>query len=456
MPWVREDLERLVRIPSISADGYDPAEVRRSAEATSDILERSGLEVRLLEVAGAHPAVLGSASGPADAPTVLLYAHHDVQPTGPVELWSSPPFEPTERDGRLFGRGTADDKAGVMAHAAALRAWDGKPPVGVTVLLEGEEEIGSEHLPEFLARYGDLFRADAVVLADSTNWRLGQPSISTSLRGLVDCEVEVRTLDHAVHSGMYGGPIPDALTALARLLATLHDDQGSVAIEGLATGPSDPLDLTEEELRRYAGVRPGVRLIGVGSLTERLWTRPSISVLGIDAPRIQEATNQLVPSARAKVSMRLAPGDDPKKALAALAHHLEANAPWGAEVHVRHGAAGEPYRIDAQGPAFDAYRRACTDAWGVAPLDMGVGGSIPFVAALAEAYPEAALLLTGVEDPEGNAHSENESLHLEEFEKVCLAEALFLGYLRSDQGPGRGGPRYFGLEPTKGGLTNSA
>jgi acetylornithine deacetylase/succinyl-diaminopimelate desuccinylase-like protein len=429
MPWVRQDLERLVRIPSVSADGHDPSEVRRSAEASAEILERSGLEVRLLEVAGAHPAVLGTVPGPEGSPTVLLYAHHDVQPTGPVELWSSPPFEPRELDGRLYGRGTADDKAGVMAHAAAIRAWDGTPPVGVTVLLEGEEEIGSEHLSEFLSQYGDLLRADAVVLADSSNWRVGQPSISTSLRGLVDCVVQVRTLDHAVHSGMYGGPIPDALTALARLLASLHDERGSVAVQGLATGPSDPLDLTEEELRSYAGVRPGVRLIGEGSLTERLWTRPSISILGIDAPRIHEATNQLVPSASAKVSMRLAPGDDPRAALEALADHLQANAPWGAEVNVHHGGEGEPYRIDARGPVFEAYRRACTDAWGVAPVDTGVGGSIPFVAALARAYPNAALLLTGVEDPEGNAHSENESLHLEEFENVCLAETLFLGYL---------------------------
>src|SRR6266508_787278 len=330
LPGVRQDLEQLVRIPSISAEGFDPASVRRSAEATADVLERSGLsDVRLLEVKGAHPAGVGQVPGPGGAPTVLLYEHHDVQPTGPVELWSSPPFEPVERDGRLFGRGTADDKAGVMAHAAALRAWEGHPPVGVTVFVEGEEEIGSDHLQEFLSRHLDLLSADAVVVADSSNWRLGQPSLTTSLRGLVDCVVEVRTLDHAVHSGMYGGPIPDALSALAKVLATLHDDEGRVAVPGLASGPSDPLDLTEEEFRGYAGVRPGVRLIGEGGLTERLWTRPSISVLGVDAPGITEATNQLVPSARAKVSLRLAPGDDPARAMEALTKHLEANAPWG-------------------------------------------------------------------------------------------------------------------------------
>jgi cysteinylglycine-S-conjugate dipeptidase len=429
MPGVREDLERLVRIPSVSADGFDPGEVRRSAEAGAEILERSGLEVRLLETDGAHPAVFGQRAGPGDGPTVLLYAHHDVQPTGPIELWASPPFEPTERDGRLFGRGTADDKAGVLAHAAAMRAWDGSPPVGVTVLLEGEEEIGSEHLSEFLARYGDLLRADAVVLADCSNWRLGQPAVTTSLRGLIDCVVEVRTLDHAVHSGMYGGPVPDAITALAHVLASLHDASGRVAVPGLTSGAADPLDLTEEEFRRYAGARPGVELFGEGSLTERLWTRPAVAVLGVDAPRIQEATNQLVPSARAKVSLRLAPGDDPARAMDALSKHLESSAPWGAEVIVHRGGEGRPYAIDARGHAFDAYRRACAQAWGVPAIDIGAGGSIPFVAALAEAFPDAALLLTGVEDPEGNAHSENESLHLAEFEKVCMAEALFLGHL---------------------------
>jgi acetylornithine deacetylase/succinyl-diaminopimelate desuccinylase-like protein len=298
----------------------------------------------------------------------------------------------------------------------------------VKVFIEGEEEIGSTHLGPFLEQHGDFLGADAIILADSSNWRLGQPSLTTSLRGLVDCVVEVRTLDHAVHSGMYGGPIPDALTALARLLATLHDDQGRVAVPGLVGEEADPLDLTEEELRSYAGVRPGVDLIGEGSLTGRLWTKPSISVLGIDAPSVSAASNQLVPSARAKVSLRLAPGDDPGPAMDALAGHLEANAPWGAEVVVHRGAAGNPYRIDATGPMYDAIRRSFQQAWGRAPVDIGSGGTIPFVAAFAAAYPDAAVMLTGVEDPEGNAHSENESVVLEELQRACLAEALFLGH----------------------------
>jgi acetylornithine deacetylase/succinyl-diaminopimelate desuccinylase-like protein len=425
---IRDELERLVRIPSVSADGFDPQPVRQSAEASAEILQAAGFSVRLAETEGTHPAVIGEAAGPAGTPTILLYAHHDVQPTGPEELWLSPPFEPTNREGRLYGRGVADDKAGVVAHAAALRAWDGHPPVTVKVFVEGEEEIGSTHLAPFLERHGVFLQADAIILADSSNWRLGQPALTTSLRGLVDCVVEVRTLDHAVHSGMYGGPIPDALTALSRLLASLHDDDGRVAVPGLVAGESDPLDLTEEELRHYAGVRPSVRLTGDGTLTGRLWTKPSVSVLGIDAPSVRDASNKLVPSARAKVSLRLAPGDHPAAAMDALASHLEANAPWGAEVFVHRGASGLPYRIDASGPMYDAVRASFGEAWGRAPVDIGAGGSIPFVAAFAAAYPTAAIMLTGVEDPEGNAHSENESVVLEELERACLAEALFLGH----------------------------
>jgi acetylornithine deacetylase/succinyl-diaminopimelate desuccinylase-like protein len=431
-PTVREDLERLVRIPSVSAPGFDPAQVRRSADATAEILEAAGLAgVRLLEVEETHPAVFGEVAGPAGSPTVLLYAHHDVQPPGSGADWDSPPFEPTERDGRLFGRGACDDKAGVVLHEAALRAHGGSPPVGIKAFIEGEEEIGSPNLPAFLDRYGDELRADVFVLADATNWRAGVPGLTTRLRGLVDCVVEVRTLDHAVHSGMYGGPFPDALSALSRLLATLHDDRGNVAVEGLGSGPADPLDLTEKELRKQAGATRGVELIGEGALTERLWTRPAVAVLAIDAPRIAEASNTLVPAARAKVSLRLAPGDDPDRAMEALVKHLEAGAPWGAQVTVRPGAAAWPYAVRAEGPVFDAARAAFREAWGTDSVDMGAGGTIPFVKAFADAYPDAAILLTGVEDPDGRAHGANESLLLEDFRKACLAEALFLERLGS-------------------------
>jgi acetylornithine deacetylase/succinyl-diaminopimelate desuccinylase-like protein len=426
-PRVRSDLERLIRIPSVSFPGFDPAEVRRSAEATTEILEACGLQgVRLLEIEGAHPAVLGESPASDGGPAVLLYAHHDVQPPGDEADWDSPPFEPTERHGRLFGRGSCDDKAGVALHQAALLAHQGRPPVRVKVFIEGEEELGSPNLDAFLERYGEELAADVIVLADATNWRAGVPGLTTKLRGLVDCEVEVRTLDHAVHSGMYGGPFPDALTSLCRILATLHDGNGNVAIPGLASGTTDPLDLTEEEIRGQVGAVEGLELLGEGALTERLWTRPSVSVLGIDAPRVQEAANILVPVARAKVSLRLAPGQDPVQAMAALVKHLHAAAPWGAQVRVTEGAAAWPYAVSADGPVYDAARRAFKEAWGADAVDMGAGGTIPFVKAFADAYPEAAILLTGVEDPDGRAHGANESLLLDDFQKICLAETLLL------------------------------
>jgi cysteinylglycine-S-conjugate dipeptidase len=429
MPEIREELEHLVRIPSVSFEGFDPSNVRRSAELTREILESAGMGTQILEVEGAHPAVLGRIPAPDGAPTVLLYAHHDVQPQGPAELWTSPPFEPEERGGRLYGRGVADDKSGIAVHLAAIRAWDGRPPVGVTVFVEGEEESSSEHLPDFLSRYSDLLRADAVILADSGNWRVGEPAITTSLRGIVSLFIEIRTLDHAVHSGEYGGPIPDALTVLCRTLATLHDDRGNPAVAGLVGGDADPLDLTEDEVRGWAGVRPGVQLLGEGTLTSRMWMKPCIDVLGIDAPRTQEASNQLVPVAKAKVSMRIPPGQDPAAAQEALVKHLESNVPWGAEVLIEVEGTGSPYALDAEGPAFEAMRRGFKEAFGRDTVHMGAGGSIPFLAAFADRFPGAALLLTGAMDPMSNAHSENESLDLRDLERTSLAEALFLGYL---------------------------
>jgi len=426
-PRVREDLDRLIRIPSVAFPGFDPEPVRRSAEATAGILEGCGLEdIRFLEVEGAPPAVIGEHAATDGTPTVLLYAHHDVQPAGDEADWDSPPFEPTERGGRLYGRGSCDDKAGIAMHQAAMLAHGGAPPVGVKVFVEGEEEVGSPNLDAFLERYRGDLAADVIVLADATNWRIGVPGLTTKLRGLVDCVVEVRSLDHAVHSGMYGGPFPDALTTLCRVLATLHDERGTVAIEGLAGTPADPLDLTEEELRDQMGVLDGVRQIGEGSLTERLWTRPAVSVLGIDAPRVQEAANILVPVARAKVSLRLAPGEEPGRAMDALARHLESNAPWGVKVTVDRGAAAWPFAVSADGPVFDAARRVFKEAWGTDSVDIGAGGTIPFVKAFADAFPDAAILLVGVEDPDGRAHGANESLFLDDFRKACLAEALLL------------------------------
>jgi acetylornithine deacetylase/succinyl-diaminopimelate desuccinylase-like protein len=427
---IRAELDSLVRIPSVSADGSCANQVRRSAEATASWLERAGLDgVRLLEVDGAHPAVFGSTKGPAGTPTVLLYAHHDVQPPGSEELWDSPPFEPTERSGRLFGRGTADDKAGIAVHAATLQVWKAKPPVGVAVFIEGEEETGSAHLPGFLDQYEDLLRADAIVLADCTNWTVGQPTLTTSVRGILDCLVEVRTLDHAVHSGRYGGPVPDAITALCRLIATLHDDEGCVTVRGLRVAPPYSLPFAESDLRHFAGLRPGVRILGSGSLADRLWAQPAIAVLGIDAPPTADAAHKLVPAATARISIRLAPDDDTQQAFRAVEEHLRANAPWGAEIQVSRYREGKPHRIDVSGRAFEAFRRACTDTWGRAPYEPGSGGSLPLAAALAATYPDTALLLTGVEDFESNTHGENESVHLGELRNCCTNEVMLLAHL---------------------------
>jgi acetylornithine deacetylase/succinyl-diaminopimelate desuccinylase-like protein len=359
----------------------------------------------------------------------LLYAHHDVQPAGPSNLWESDPFEPVERDGRLFGRGTADDKAGIAAHAAALKVWAGKPPVSVAVFVEGEEEIASRHLAEFLSQHGDLLRADVIVLADFSNLRVGMPTLTTSLRGIADFLVEVRTLDHAVHSGTYGGPVPDALIVLSRLIASLHDDNGDVAISGLTSGPFRDAEVTEAQIRRSAGVRPEVSLLGTGPLTHRLWGRPAVAVLGIDAPGTESATHQLVPEARAKISVRLAPGDDTHRAQAAIADHLTRRAPWGAKVAVTPLTRGAPHFITTSGAAHEAFRRACVQTWGRPPVEPGSGGSLPFVAALADALPQAEFLLTGVADPDSQAHAENESVHLADLMNCCASEAALLAQL---------------------------
>ncbi|HLT10365.1 MAG TPA: dipeptidase [Micromonosporaceae bacterium] len=427
MPGVRADLEALVRIPGIAFDGFDHAEVDRSAEAVAELLRGAGLPDVKIVRAGGQPAVIGRRPAPPGAPTVLLYAHHDVQPVGDRAAWLSEPFEPTEREGRLYGRGAADDKAGIMAHIAALRAFGDDLPVGVAVFVEGEEEFGSESLEDLLLQHRDELAADVIVIADSGNWDVGQPALTTSLRGIVNLFVEVQTLDHAVHSGSFGGAVPDALMTLCRLLATLHDDNGDVAIEGLVRREAAPLEYPEHRFRIEAAVHDGVSLIGTGRIVDRIWMKPALSVLGIDAPPTGEAPNALVPSAKAKLSVRIAPGDDPKKAFLAVQNHLERHAPWGARVTVTLEHDGAPCLINASGPAYDAARAAFAAAWdGVTPVEVGVGGSIPFIATFQDLFPEAAILVTGVEDPDSRAHGANESLHLGEFARVCLAETLLL------------------------------
>ncbi|MBK8077125.1 MAG: dipeptidase [Kineosporiaceae bacterium] len=436
LPQVRGDLEQLIRIPSVSAPAFDPAPLEDSAAAVADLLRRSGLsEVEIVRVDDpatgrpGSPAVLAHRPGPPGSRTVLLYAHHDVQPPGDDAGWTSPPFEPTERDGRLYARGSADDKAGICVHVAALRALGEAIGVGISVFVEGEEEIGSPTFEAFLAAHRDRLAADVIVVADSGNWRIGEPALTTSLRGLVDGVVEVRTLDHALHSGVFGGAVPDATTVLIRLLDTLWDEDGNVAVPGLVATEAADLAYPEQDLRADAGVLDGVSLIGSGRLTSRLWTRPALTVIGLDVPPIATSSNTLQPVARAKFSLRVAPGQDGREAFEALAAHLRRSVRWGAQVDVQVGEIGRAWVGDVGGEVYDIARWALRTAWDREPVHMGVGGSIPFIAALQQVYPDAAVLVTGVEDPDTRAHGLDESLHLDEFARACVAEALLLAAL---------------------------
>ena len=428
LPGVRRDLEALVRIESVSADPERAGEVQRSAEAVRDLFAAEGFDAQITSADGGRPAVIAHKRSPREgAKTVLLYAHHDVQPENDHADWDSAPFEPTERDGRLYARGAADDKAGVAAHLGALRIHGDDLPVNVVMFVEGEEEVGSDSLPALLRQHLDNLRADVIVIADSMNWDIGVPALTTSLRGLVRVDVEVRTLDHAVHSGMWGGLVPDSLITLSRLIATLHDDEGNVAVEGLYAGPAAEVEYPEERLRAESGAIPSLQWIGTGSTVERLWTKPALSVIGLTAPKAEGSSNTIVPAATARLSLRIAPGDSVANARDALTRHLEKHAPWGARLTVTPIDDGEPTQIDATGPAYEAARSAFTEAWdGTAPIDMGVGGSIPFIAEFLAAFPEASVLVTGVEDPDTRAHGANEGLHLAEFERVVHAEALLL------------------------------
>ncbi|HEX7247224.1 MAG TPA: M20/M25/M40 family metallo-hydrolase [Actinomycetota bacterium] len=425
------DLERLVRIPSIGYPGYDPSHVRASAEATAEILRSAGVDdARLLELDGGHPAVYGQVPGPSDAPVVLLYAHHDVQPEGAAEEWQSPPFEPVVRDGRLYGRGAADDKSGIVVHAAALRALgvpDGHAlPVTVRILVEGEEECSTEHLPELVQGNADLLRADVAVVADGGNERTGVPTIGTSVRGITDCRVTVRVLPIAQHSGAYGGPIPDAITALCRMVATLHDDRGDVAIEGLHRFTWAGAPMTEESLREETRLFDSVELIGSGTIADRIYAKPAVAVLGFDAPAVAGSSNQIVPEASARVSLRLAPGDDPLRARDALVEHLRAAAPWGVQVEIEADEAGMGYLVDTSTPAYAAAQSALAEAFGRDVVEMGSGGSVPIVPMLAQTFPGMAVIIVGAGDERSNYHSLDESVDLADLERLVLAEALMI------------------------------
>ncbi|WP_336922295.1 dipeptidase [Aquipuribacter sp. SD81] len=437
-------LESLVRIPSVSAAAFDQAHVERSADAVERLLREAGLpDVRRLSAprpdgTPGAPALVARRPAPPGAPTVLLYAHHDVQPPGDASQWTSPAFEPTRRGERLYGRGAADDKAGVCAHLAAVRAHlDAHGPdggVGVTVFVEGEEEVGSPSFSAFLAEHAELLRADVLVVADSTNAAVGVPALTTTLRGLVQARVEVRTLDHALHSGMFGGAVPDPTVTLVRLLASLHGPDGSVSVPGLGDLPPHAAEAVaaqqaypEDRFRAEAGVLDGVDLAGgPGDVAARVWAGPAVTVIGLDLPSVATASNTVQPVARARVSVRVPPGADPAAAFDALRAHLLAQPAGGAEVLVDTEEQGHGFAADTSSPSFAAARWALATAWGRDAVDIGVGGSIPFIADLDRVLPGATVLVTGVEDPDSRAHGIDESLHLGEFARACVAEALLL------------------------------
>ncbi|MFT4213476.1 MAG: dipeptidase [Microbacterium sp.] len=438
VPAALADLGRLVRIRSIAFPGFDRAEVERSAAAVARLLEGLGIfdrvEVKTAVVPETGregmPAVLAARAARNGRPTILLYAHHDVQPVGDEGLWATAPFEPTVRDGRLYGRGAADDKAGVMAHVGALRALTDALgtdfDLGVSLFIEGEEEAGSASFAAFLHENADALRADVIVVADSGNWDAETPALTVSLRGNARFTLTVRTLDHASHSGMFGGAVPDAMLATAKLLATLWDDDGAVAVAGLAERDAPTPDYDEVTLRDEAGLPAGVSPIGRGSILSRIWNKPTITVTGIDFPSVRNASNTLTPELSLVISARVAPGQDAREAYEAIAAHLRAHAPFGAELTFRDVDCGNPFLVDTSGIAVAHARAALEAGYGVAPVDIGVGGSIPFIADLVREFPQAQILVTGVEDPHTRAHSPNESLHLDTFRHALVSEALLL------------------------------
>jgi acetylornithine deacetylase/succinyl-diaminopimelate desuccinylase-like protein len=447
----REELEALVRIPSISADPQHHADVRASADATVELLRAHGLEnVRAAGVEGSQPFVIGEwlHAGP-ESPTVLLYAHHDVQPPGIVENWASDPFAPEERDGRLYGRGAADDKAGAVAHAHAVSAWltsTGALPCNVRVLVEGEEEIGSPTLHAFLTAHLEELRSDVLVLADAGNWQVGVPGLTYSLRGLAAVDIELRALDGPQHSGISGGVVPDPVMALSRVLASLVDEHGDLAFDGAFEGLLEPtsderlpiagFDDAPQRFARAAGVRPGVELVGDPDVTlhERLWLRPCLTVIGIDGHPIKGSSNQIVAHASARLSLRLGPGQEPERVVAHLRAHIEEHVPWGLECSITDLEGAPAWQTDPTGPAFDAARRALHAGFGVESVPMGIGGSIPFVGPFADAFGGIPALLIGPNDPGSNIHGENESLHLADWRSLIRSEVFLLRELaRLDQ-----------------------
>ncbi|GAA0702101.1 dipeptidase [Kitasatospora atroaurantiaca] len=432
MPRAKADLAELVAFPSVADPRQFPVEeCEKAARWVAEAFAAEGLTgVRLLDTPDGTQSVYAELPGPAGAPTVLLYSHYDVQPPLDESGWLSPAFELTERDGRWYGRGAADCKGNILMHLTALRALrevDGAFPVGLKVIVEGSEEQGTGGLERYAEAHPELLTADVIVIGDAGNFAPGLPTVTASLRGMTVVEIAVSTLAGNLHSGAFGGAAPDALQALVRVLATLHDELGDVAVKGLRADQTWPgVEYPDAKFRDDAKVLDGVALTGTGSVADRLWARPSVTVLGIDAPPVIGATSSVQASAKALVSLRIPPGMELKGAQDALVAHLEAAVPFGAQARVTRLSGGEPFSADTSGPAYEAMGEAMQEAFGVAMVASGEGGSIPLCNTLRTLYPQTEIVLIGVEEPTTQIHAVNESVDPVELERMALAEALFL------------------------------
>lgn len=425
VPELKELLGRLVSIPSIAFPDYPEENVRRAHDLVADELRKSGVDdLRVLNLPDTSPVVYGRIPAPPGAPTVLLYGHYDVQPAGEESLWDTPPFTATEKDGAIYGRGAADCKANVVAHIGALRAYGGKPPVGVTIVIEGQEEYGSV-FDDYPAEQPELFEADALLICDAGNIRAGTPTLVTALRGVADVFVEVRTLAAPVHSGQFGGAAPDALLALIAALATLHDADGNVAVPGLRRDDWKGANYTDEEFAEITGMAPGMPLLGTGPIGERIWYGPAVTVIGLDAPPVKTAASAVVPYAKAYLNVRVHPEQDPAEGQRAVIEHLKKVKPFGIELTVTGGDVGAGFAAGTGGPAYAAMRDAMSKAWGTETVDSAMGGSIPLTNSMAAANPGSEVLMLGVEDSKCNMHGFNERVLVSELANVALAEAEF-------------------------------
>lgn len=426
MPQVRADLEALVRIPCINFPGYEVDDVNRGAHACAELLRQAGAEPQLIPSSSGVLTVRADVAGPEGSPTVLLYSHYDVQPAGDEDKWLSDPFVPEERDGRLYGRGAADDKSGVVTHIAVLRAFDGKPPVNLRILFEGEEEYGGD-FEEWPTTKPEVFSdLDAAVICDMGNVEIGQPTFTTQLRGIIEGVVTVTTMAEARHSGMFGGPSPDALMILIKLLNSLMDEQGNATIDGITGSLWEGAEYPEEAFRELAGVLADAPLIGTDSVASRLFSKPAVSVVGLDAPAVATAPNAIIPTASAKISVRIPAGVDAEEATQLLADHVRTHAPFGVHVEFEPGLPANGSAVPVGGPAYEAFSAAMFFAYGKASTQQGAGGAVPFVANLIAAFPELEVLGVGAQDPLARIHAPNESIQLEELKDSIVAEAVFL------------------------------